>query len=72
MMPAYLNTALSPVLPVYRSAHFWEKTAFWLLLGLHLLPIWSYRYFPTSDGPTHLYNAWLWKTMLLHPGHAAH
>lgn len=54
------------------AAGFWERVAFWVLLGLHLLPIWRYRYFLTADGPTHLYNAWLWKTMLLEPAHPAH
>lgn len=56
----------------YRSIDFWEKTAFWLLLALHVLPLCAGRYFPTADGPTHLYNAWLWKAMLLQPGHPAH
>lgn len=55
-----------------RAADYWEHLAFWLLLVLHLLPLWSVRYFLTADGPTHLYNAWLWKTMLLQPGHPAH
>lgn len=58
--------------PAYRTIAFWEKTAFWLLLALHVLPLCGGRYFPTADGPTHLYNAWLWKTMLLQPGHPAH
>ncbi|HEX2123782.1 MAG TPA: hypothetical protein VHL59_19305, partial [Thermoanaerobaculia bacterium] len=26
---------------------------------LHIVPVWSVRYFPTGDGPTHVYNAWL-------------
>jgi hypothetical protein len=64
--PAY------PAPPFYRSIDFWEKTAFWLLLALHVLPLCAGRYFPTADGPTHLYNAWLWKAMLLAPGHPAH
>ncbi|NML67344.1 hypothetical protein HHL22_19250 [Hymenobacter sp. RP-2-7] len=50
----------------------WEQGLFWLLLAAHLLPLWSHRYFLTSDGPAHLYNAWLLKAMLLHPGSAAH
>jgi len=58
--------------PFYRTIRFWEGAAFWLLLTLHLLPLCSGRYFPTADGPTHLYNAWLWKTMLLQPAHPAH
>jgi len=56
----------------YRTISFWENAAFWLLFILHILPLCSGRYFPTADGPTHLYNAWLWKTMLLHPEDFAH
>lgn len=66
MEQAYLAT------PFYRTIAFWEKTAFWLLLALHVLPLCGGYYFPTADGPTHLYNAWLWKAMLLQPGHPAH
>jgi hypothetical protein len=61
-----------PTTPLYRNISFWENTAFWLLLILHILPLCSGRYFPTTDGPTHLYNAWLWKAMLLQPEHFAH
>jgi hypothetical protein len=37
----------------------WEA---WLFLGLALLsvvPFWSATYLPTTDGPCHLYNAWI-------------
>ncbi|WP_210514279.1 hypothetical protein [Hymenobacter terricola] len=44
-----------------------ERSLFLLLLGLHLLPIWAFRYFTSTDGPAHLYNAWVLKTMLLDP-----
>ncbi len=44
-----------------------EQLAFWLLVGLYALPIWRWHYFLTIDGPTHLYNAWLLKAMLLAP-----
>ncbi|MGI4833999.1 MAG: hypothetical protein ACRYFK_11110 [Janthinobacterium lividum] len=50
----------------------WENWVFWLLLGAHLLPLWSHRYFLTVDGPAHLYNAWLLKAMLMHPSNTAH
>ena len=50
----------------------WENVAFWFLLGLHLLPLWSHRYFLTADGPAHLYNAWLLKHLALHSGGLAH
>ena len=55
-----------------RTIGFWERAAFWFLLVLHVLPLCTGRYFPTADGPTHLYNAWLWKAMLAQPGHPAH
>jgi hypothetical protein len=44
-----------------------ERGLFVLLLGLHLGPVWANRYFLTTDGPAHLYNAWVLKTMLLDP-----
>ena len=28
-----------------------------ILIGVHLIPIWICHYFPTQDGPSHLYNA---------------
>ena len=31
------------------------------LLVVHLLPIWIFRYFPTQDGPSHIYNAYVLK-----------
>jgi hypothetical protein len=34
-----------------------ERLIFFLLLALHLAPLWSVRYFLTIDGPCHLYNA---------------
>ena len=34
-----------------------ERLVFFLLLVLHLVPLWSVRYFLTIDGPCHLYNA---------------
>jgi hypothetical protein len=34
-----------------------EPLAFWALAVLHLVPVWSYRYLPTQDGPSHLANA---------------
>ena len=32
-----------------------------ILFVIHLLPIWIFRYFPSQDGPSHLYNAYLLK-----------
>ncbi|MCA9808531.1 MAG: hypothetical protein KC476_11305, partial [Cyanobacteria bacterium HKST-UBA06] len=31
------------------------------LFVLLLLPIWCFDYFPSQDGPVHLYSAWLFK-----------
>lgn len=31
---------------------------------LALAPIWSVRYLPTADGPSHLYNAWLLRELI--------
>lgn len=30
---------------------------FWVLLGLHLVPVWIFPLFPTQDGPAHIYNS---------------
>src|SRR5450432_953642 len=30
---------------------------FALLIALHLVPVWTTKYFPTQDGPSHLHNA---------------
>ena len=32
-----------------------------VLLLIHLLPIWIFKYFPTQDGPSHIYNAYVLK-----------
>lgn len=34
-----------------------EKYFFWLLILVYLVPVWSFVFFPTLDGPAHLYNA---------------
>ena len=33
------------------------KLLFILMIGVHLLPVWILRYFPTQDGPSHVYIA---------------
>ena len=33
-----------------------EPVAFGIVLALHLVPVWSVHYFPTQDGPAHVYN----------------
>ena len=35
----------------------YEKYLFWLLVFIHLYPVFALKLFPTLDGPTHLYNA---------------
>ena len=32
------------------------------LLAVHLLPVWMVTYFPSQDGPSHIYNAQVFKT----------
>ena len=36
-----------------------ERVLFSILVLVYVLPVWAFRYFPTTDGPAHLYNAWL-------------
>ncbi len=42
----------------------WLGRLFLALTLLYLVPIWSVRYLPTSDGPAHLYNAWVLRGLL--------
>lgn len=37
------------------------RIAFITLILLYLLPIWVFRYFPTQDGPCHIYNSFILK-----------
>ena len=32
-----------------------------VLLVLHLLPVWGFKYFPTQDGASHIYNSYVVK-----------
>ena len=34
----------------------WEVPAFWAVLTLQILPVWLFHYFPSHDGPIHIYN----------------
>jgi hypothetical protein len=45
----------------------WEARIFFGLALLAIVPFWTSTYLPTTDGPCHLYNAWV----LLHHGDAA-
>ncbi len=38
-----------------------ESVLFLLLILIHLIPLWSFRYFPSQDGPAHLENAMILK-----------
>jgi len=42
-----------------------------LLIALYLVPIWRFRFFPSSDGPCHIYNAQVLKH-LRHPDDPFH
>lgn len=35
----------------------WENLLFVLLIVVHLIPLWVFPYFPSQDGPAHIYNA---------------
>src|SRR5215212_10528590 len=41
----------------------WTLPLFVLLAALYITPIWSVRYLPTGDGPTHVYNAWVLRVL---------
>ena len=45
----------------------YERFFFLAVVLLNLIPVLSHRFFPTIDGPAHLYNANLINHMLLHP-----
>jgi hypothetical protein len=34
-----------------------EAVAFWAVVVAYLLPVWLFRYVPTQDGPSHVFNA---------------
>ena len=38
-----------------------SNTLFFVLTLLYLLPIWSIQFFPTQDGPSHVYNSFILK-----------
>ena len=41
----------------------WPKLLIASLIILHILPIWIFRYFPSQDGPAHVYNAYILNSM---------
>src|SRR5262245_98712 len=40
-----------------------EVVLFWALAIAHLIPVWTYRFLPTQDGPSHLDNAQILKEL---------
>lgn len=40
------------------------RRAYIVIALLHIVPLWSVRYLPTGDGPTHVYNAWVLHELL--------
>ena len=51
-----LPQTLLAIGPERRTAR-WLLFLFWALVLIELVPLWSFRYIPTTDGPSHLYNA---------------
>lgn len=41
----------------------WIRRLFFTLAVLYLLPVWTVRYLPTTDGPCHTYNAWVFQQL---------
>ena len=39
-----------------------KRILIFVLLILHILPLWIFTYFPSQDGPAHIYNAYVLKT----------
>ena len=53
-----------------RSTYFakkptYEQVTYFVLILLHLIPLFTGKFFPTSDGAAHLYNSDLMKEMLI-------
>lgn len=42
-----------------------EPVIFWTLVAGYLVPVWSFRYLPTQDGPAHVFNAQIVKDYLV-------
>lgn len=45
-----------------------EGILFGVLVVLHLLPFWVVANVPTTDGPSHVYNAWILERLAIPPG----
>jgi len=46
-------------MPSIRLTDVWIRRLFFTLAVLYILPFWTVRYLPTTDGPSHVYNAWV-------------
>jgi hypothetical protein len=56
--PTEVARLLEP-LPAPRPKASWFAVLFWILVIVHLVPLWGAKYFPSQDGPAHLENAQL-------------
>jgi hypothetical protein len=45
--------------PAEATRQIWVRRIFWALALLYVIPFWVVDYVPTTDGPCHLYNAWV-------------
>jgi type IV secretory pathway VirB2 component (pilin) len=46
----------------------WMAPLFLALAILQLAPVWAVRYLPTVDGPSHVYNSWIFRELMMHRG----
>ena len=46
-------------MPAEAPYQIWVRRAFWTLALLYVIPFWVVNHIPTTDGPCHLYNAWV-------------
>lgn len=44
----------------------WERRLYYLLTALLALPVWLVSWFPSQDGPSHVYHARVWFDMVFH------
>ncbi|HIE26523.1 TPA: hypothetical protein EYP66_04485 [Candidatus Poribacteria bacterium] len=45
---------------IFHQLH-WKHYLIMVLFVIHLMPLWIFRYFPSQDGPSHIYNAMVLK-----------
>src|SRR5215471_8373873 len=56
MLSALESHFIKPVVQRLRNWP-WHQWLVLALIGVYLLPIWVFKYIPTQDGPSHLYNS---------------